>query len=107
MAKTKKKTFPRKFKNQQDGSSAPADDTVLEEEEDDDDRFLATTSTTATDQKLSSSRVIMVGMGLVGIGMLGFYYIPGLMMAVNDDDNEKEGDRWVDAFYCSAITLTT
>lgn len=104
MAKAKKKTFPGKFKNQQqEDGSPPTDDTVLddveeESEDDDDDLFLPPTK---TDQKLSSSRVILVGMGLVSIGMLGFYYIPGLMAA------DEKGDRWVNALYCSAITLTT
>ena len=50
---------------------------------------------------MSSARVIVVGMGLVGVGMLGFYHIPGLMA------DDVKGDRVINAFYCAAITLTT
>jgi Ion channel len=99
-AKSKKKTFPRQVKKEEES----ADNADNEEE----DLDLLPPS---PDSKmlLSSSRIIMMGMSLVGIGMLGFYYIPGLMAAPAEDDNDptKGGDRWVNAFYCSVITLTT
>jgi hypothetical protein len=104
MAKKKKKAFPRKFKNQQGEAStsgdlmAPVDTEEGSEDDDDDSLWLAPSP---GNQKLSSSRVVLVGMGLVGIGMAGFYYIPGLMA------EDEKGDRLVNAFYCSAITLTT
>ena len=98
MAK-KKKTFPRKLKNQSGDDVVAAASTPNVVDDEDEDLLLSAPS--AADQTLSSSRVILVGMGLVGAGMLGFYYIPGLL------DQDAKGDRLVNAFYCSAITLTT
>jgi hypothetical protein len=96
-SKSKTKTSSRSKPEQAVGDAPVDDDHVAE----DDLQLL-----TPTDQKrLSSSRVILMGMALVGIGMLGFKYIPGLM--VSPDDANNKGDPWVNAFYCSVITLTT
>lgn len=51
--------------------------------------------------QLSPERVILMGIGLILLGMIGFDQIPGL---IADDAN---GSRLVNAFYCSVITLTT
>ena len=99
----KKKTFPRKFKNQEAAAidSAQEDDAL----DDDDDGLLEelapSSARSGGEQQMSSARVIVVGMGLVGVGMLGFYHIPGLMA------DDVKGDRVINAFYCAAITLTT
>ncbi|KAG7353803.1 ion channel [Nitzschia inconspicua] len=100
-SKSKKKTFPRPVKTRED-------DAETDEEPDD---LLLTLSVDPT-MDLSSTRIILTGLSLVGIGMLGFYYIPGLMVAdvdvaADDDEPSKNGDRWINAFYCSAISLTT
>jgi hypothetical protein len=50
---------------------------------------------------LSPYRVIALGSGLLAIGTLGFYSIPGMIA------DSAEGSRVVNAFYCAAITLTT
>lgn len=52
-------------------------------------------------RKLSSTRVILLGIGLVTAGAIGFHEIPG-MIAEN-----AEGSKLVNAFYCSVMTLTT
>jgi hypothetical protein len=51
--------------------------------------------------KISSYRVILLGAALVGVGAIGFHAIPGM---ISDD---ATGSRWVNAVYCSVITLTT
>jgi hypothetical protein len=51
--------------------------------------------------ELSSSRLLAVAAALLGIGTLGFYHIDGMIV------DDAKGDRWVNAFYCSVITLTT
>jgi hypothetical protein len=51
--------------------------------------------------KLSSSRVALVGLGLIALGMIGFYFIPGLIAS------DAKGHPIVNAFYCSVISLTT
>mmetsp|Transcript_13461 Transcript_13461/g.37876 ORF Transcript_13461/g.37876 Transcript_13461/m.37876 type:complete len:87 (-) Transcript_13461:2345-2605(-) len=51
--------------------------------------------------KLSSTRVILVGTILIALGMIGFYEIPGLIAA------DAGGNPFVNAFYCSVMTLTT
>ena len=98
----KKKTFPRKSKNQE----ATAIDSAQEDDALDDDDVLLeqlapSSARSGGEQQMSSARVIVVGMGLVGVGMLGFYHIPGLMA------DDVKGDRFINAFYCAAITLTT
>jgi hypothetical protein len=50
---------------------------------------------------LSSERVMMLGAGLLAVGTLGFYFIPGMIV------DGAPGTRLVNAVYCSAITLTT
>jgi hypothetical protein len=94
-SKTKKKTLPRAVKKREQPDADVAVEAVAE------DNVLPSTA----DKILSSSRVLMMGMALIGIGMLGFKYIPGLM--VSPDDASNGGDVWVNAFYCSVITLTT
>jgi len=47
--------------------------------------------------KLSSTRVILVGTILIALGMIGFYEIAA----------DAGGNPFVNAFYCSVMTLTT
>ena len=51
--------------------------------------------------KLSSFRVTLLGAALILFVMAGFYTIPGLIA------EDAEGDKFVNAFYCSVISLTT
>lgn len=50
---------------------------------------------------VSTSRVALLGLILILVGMVGFYSIPGL---INQD---ASGSKVINAFYCSVITLTT
>lgn len=50
---------------------------------------------------LSSVRVVILGLLLLIIGAVGFYYLPG-MIASN-----AKGSKVVNSIYCSVITLTT
>ena len=50
---------------------------------------------------LSSARVISLGLGLVLLGMVGFYEIDGLIV------EDAGGSKLINAFYCTVITLTT
>eukprot|EP00804_Cyclotella_cryptica_P020867 CCRYP_011457-RB/>CCRYP_011457-RB protein AED:0.27 eAED:0.27 QI:51/0/0.5/1/0/0.5/2/0/159 len=50
---------------------------------------------------LSSSRLLTVAATLMGVGTVGFYNIDGMMA------HDAKGHRWINAFYCCVITLTT
>ena len=50
-----------------------------------------------------AERVLMLGILLLTVGTLGFYYIPG--MIVREDAPHRH--HGIDAFYCASITLTT
>jgi hypothetical protein len=50
---------------------------------------------------LSWIRVLALGACLLGTGTVSFRYLPGLL------NESAPGSPWVNAFYCSAITLTT
>jgi hypothetical protein len=50
---------------------------------------------------LSPDRVMLLGAGIIGFGMVGFYSIPGLIK------EEAAGSRLVNSFYCAVMTLTT
>jgi hypothetical protein len=101
-ARTKRKPLPRVVKKP---DQYEADTVVKDDVAEDDPQIL---SPAPVDHKLSTSRVLLMGMALVGIGMLSFRYIPGLMVKPRPDDPPNHnGDPWVNAFYCSVITLTT
>jgi hypothetical protein len=51
--------------------------------------------------KLAPERVLLLGLSLLTVGTVGFYKIPGLL------SDQAPGSRWVNAFYCAAVTLTT
>jgi hypothetical protein len=51
--------------------------------------------------KLSPDRVFLLGAGLIGFGMLGFYSLPGMIV------DDAGGSKLINAFYCSVISLTT
>lgn len=51
--------------------------------------------------ELSTSRLLTVAASLLVIGTLGFYHLDGMIV------DDAEGDRWVNAFYCCVMTLTT
>lgn len=51
--------------------------------------------------RLSPVRVAVMGAILIVIGMIGFCTIPGLIAS------DAEGNKFVNAFYCSVMTLTT
>lgn len=116
MAKSKssktKKTFPRSV-----NKKTTTDDTVndVENDEEDDgdvDQLIPALKESNNNAVVSSSRILLMGMSLVGIGMVGFYYLPGLMKEQDPTTITKEGggeveSRWIDAFYCSVVTLTT
>jgi hypothetical protein len=50
---------------------------------------------------LSPDRVVLLGAGIVGFGMIGFYSIPGLIK------EDATGSGLVNSFYCAVMTLTT
>lgn len=50
---------------------------------------------------LSTYRLLAVASSLVAIGTLGFHSIEGMIA------EDAGGTHWINAFYCSAITLTT
>jgi hypothetical protein len=50
---------------------------------------------------LSPDRVVLLGAGIVGFGMIGFYSIPGLIK------EDATGFGLVNSFYCAVMTLTT
>lgn len=56
---------------------------------------------THDDATISSVRVVLLGILLLVIGAMGFYYLPG-MVATN-----AKGSKLVNSIYCSVITLTT
>jgi hypothetical protein len=51
--------------------------------------------------KLSITRVVGLGVALVGFGTIGFHEIPGMIA------DDASGNKWINAVYCSVITLTT
>lgn len=53
------------------------------------------------EHSLSWVRVLALGASLLGTGTVSFRYLPGLL------NDSAPGSPWVNAFYCSAITLTT
>jgi hypothetical protein len=58
---------------------------------------------------LSWVRVLLLGACLLGMGTVSFRYVPGLLQESAKGEAEANGGSspWVNAFYCSAITLTT
>ena len=52
-------------------------------------------------QILSTVRVLLLGVMLVGTGALGFYNLPGMIKI------DADGSRLVNSIYCSVMTLTT
>lgn len=52
-------------------------------------------------QVLSPVRILLLGVSLLGIGALGFYNLPGMIV------EGARGSRAVNAVYCATITLTT
>lgn len=50
---------------------------------------------------VSPVRTTILGIVLLTVGALGFYYLPGM---ISDD---ADGSRIVNSFYCSTMTLTT
>jgi len=54
-----------------------------------------------SDYHVSRVRVSMLGGFLLLLGTLGFYVLPGMIQ------KDAPGSKLVNAFYCSAITLTT
>ena len=53
------------------------------------------------DIKVSSLRVLALGVALLVLGTIGFFQIPGMI------SDEAEGTKWINAFYCAVMTLTT
>ena len=51
--------------------------------------------------RLSSRRVVLLGIALIAIATLGFYTIPGMI------DDKAAGSRLVNSIYCAVMTLTT
>ncbi|CAB9510961.1 Ion channel [Seminavis robusta] len=51
--------------------------------------------------KVSTARVVALGVTLVCVGALGFHHIPGMIA------EDAGGTKWVNAVYCSIMTLTT
>jgi hypothetical protein len=49
----------------------------------------------------SPSRLFTVAAILMGVGTVGFYIIDGMIA------DDVKGHRWINAFYCCVITLTT
>mmetsp|Transcript_39479 Transcript_39479/g.58002 ORF Transcript_39479/g.58002 Transcript_39479/m.58002 type:complete len:195 (+) Transcript_39479:168-752(+) len=49
----------------------------------------------------NANRLIFLGSGLILLGALGFYNIPGMIA------DDAEGSRLVNSIYCSVMTLTT
>ena len=50
---------------------------------------------------LSPYRLMAVALILLATGTIGFHYIEGMIA------DDAGGSPWINAFYCSAITLTT
>ena len=50
---------------------------------------------------LSPYRLMAVASMLLAMGTIGFHYIEGMIA------DDAGGSPWINAFYCSAITLTT
>ena len=69
--------------------------------DDEKDTSTPPTPVVSEESKLSPDRVVLLGFGLILLGMLGFYLIPGLIAA------DAGGSHLNNAFYCSVITLTT
>ena len=92
-------------------------------EDDQDDTIVVTTNTPTTTwlddvlpptpgmEDLSTMRVALVGASLLTVGTVGFYHIPGLIRKHDIDhdhhDHPSANNRWIDAFYCATMTLTT
>jgi hypothetical protein len=53
------------------------------------------------DTTVSSVRVVLLGIFLLIIGTMGFYYLPGMIVT------NAKGSKLVNSIYCSVITLTT
>ena len=58
-------------------------------------------SSSSSDDKLSPDKVVILGCLLLGIGMVGFYFLDGMIT------NDAGGSHLINAFYCSVMTLTT
>ena len=84
------------FVNQKRNESFESTETTDDDEEDEDGLVSST------------FRVMLVGACLLGTGTLAFHQIPGLLPhnQENGDDGE-DVDRWINAFYCATMTLTT
>jgi len=50
---------------------------------------------------ISPFRVMALGLFLLTIGAVGFYYLPGMIA------DDASGSRFVNSIYCAAMTLTT
>lgn len=62
---------------------------------------LSTSAIMPKTYELSEFRVLLLGACLLVAGWAGFFYIPGMMA------EDAQGSKAVNAFYCSAVTLTT
>ncbi len=51
--------------------------------------------------QLSTTRLMTMASAISTIGTLGFYVINGMIV------DDAGGNPWINAFYCSVITLTT
>ena len=64
------------------------------------------------DEVVAVERVALMGLSLLVVGTIGFHSIPGMIVKDADEVTEMSRYRaitshWINAFYCSAITLTT
>ena len=50
---------------------------------------------------ISQIRVILLGLSLLLIGTVGFYFIPGMIA------DGAQGSKLVNAFYCASVTIMT
>jgi hypothetical protein len=51
--------------------------------------------------EVSEQRLVALAVLLLTVGMAGFYFLPGMLQ------EDVEGSRVVNAFYCTVMTLTT
>mmetsp|Transcript_29207 Transcript_29207/g.42373 ORF Transcript_29207/g.42373 Transcript_29207/m.42373 type:complete len:200 (-) Transcript_29207:415-1014(-) len=51
--------------------------------------------------ELAGNRLLIIGLSLIAAGTLGFHQIPGMIA------EDAGGNHWINAVYCSVMTLTT
>lgn len=88
-----------------DGGNVPANDKASTTR----NNSIKKTKTTIENNnyQLATERVFILGAALLAVGTLGFYYIPGMVVLPEVEDEKRARHHLIDSFYCATMTLTT